>query len=471
MNNILTSKIPLFFICNDFERALGLEKLLENYHIVCIDNNTALSSLKSHTKVFCLEEELGKTNPIFRNSNKLLTTTEVIEYIKSHSDKDIPNLIFFKIAPNIEQTCKENEFKILNTTSEMNRMFENKLSQYEILNPLGFFPKSKISILKNETYSNLSKQFGSPFVIQYDRGHTGSGTVFIANEVAYKKEQELFPQREAKFSEFINGDAWTLNACVTRSGIAYGGLCYQITGIPECTSKKGGTVGNDWSKVSELKEEVVEQIQNITEQTGKLMQKRGYRGLYGLDLVIDKSNKVYLIEINARQPASTGMHTKLMLKNNQIPLQLLHIAEFLFSEDDILFLEFINKILKTNIKTIEELSFKLTEQNNFAIKPINASQLIIRNSQDFPIKIRSEFRSGIYKWSNKKLGFIRNGYSIEDIISENEMLILAPVQNRIINPENEIGRIQAKYSQLKDIKTTKEIVNNIKFNLDIKNAT
>jgi hypothetical protein len=245
------STLPtIFYICNDFERALGLEKALPNYHIVCIDDNNALQNAKKNgVNIFCLEEELKELNPIYRNSNRLLQVKEVQQYIKNHTPQnEKSHVIFFKIAPNIEQTCKNLNYTILNTSSELNQMFELKLSQYQNLKDSNVnFPKTIIGKLNEVVFNEIVNKLGAPFVIQYDRGHTGSSTVFVEDIDQFNEELMKYPNRFAKFSQKIDGEAWTLNACVTRFGIVYGGLSYQITGIKECTSKAGGTVGNDWS--------------------------------------------------------------------------------------------------------------------------------------------------------------------------------------------------------------------------------
>jgi len=481
---------PIFFVCNDFERALGLERIFPDYHIICIDYNTGLEAARAQgVKIFCLEEELKTINPIFRNSNRLLNHPSVIEYIKKESGYATPNVIFFKIAPNIEASCKKLGFKLLNTSADLNHKFELKLSQYEEIEKLGYFPSSIVGILQDLNYSEVVQELGEPFVIQYDRGHTGSSTVFIENSTQFDQEVKLFPKRKAKISSKIDGEPWTLNACITRYGVTFGGLCFQITGIEGCTSKKGGTVGNDWTQTKRLPSSITEQIANMTTRIGEHMKKSGYIGLFGLDIIVDSTGKAFLIEINARQPASTGMHTKLMLANQQIPLQLLHIAEFLYGSEnylaDLLYLlQQENSISHTKIdsketsnypseqkhietdKEVETAEFTkyLYSQNIEAMKPIEASQLIIRNTSIEDLTISKELQTGVYLYSDGDIKKIRDGYCIEDITDENEFLLLAGGKGRVITPESEIARIQAKSSILENT-SRDEIVRLIKSKL------
>ncbi|MBU1895380.1 NUDIX domain-containing protein, partial [Patescibacteria group bacterium] len=51
---------------------------------------------------------------------------------------------------------------------------------------------------------------------------------------------------------------------------------------------------------------------------GNKLRHDGWKGLFGIDVVMDeKSGKLYLIEINARQPASTSYESSLQIPNNK----------------------------------------------------------------------------------------------------------------------------------------------------------
>ncbi len=448
----------IFFICNDPERALGLELFLPNFHIICIDDNPIIDYIiEKGGNVFCLERELGKSNTIFRNSNKLINQPCVQDYIKQHTPEDeVPKVIFFKIAANIEKTCENLNYWVLNTSSDLNKKFETKISQYELLKDAAVnFPKTLVGPLGEFQYSDLVEELGENFIIQYARGHTGSSTVFITGEESFLAEQKTYPKRVARIARKIVGDAWTINACVTRIGVLYGGLSYQITGIPELTSREGGTVGNDWSRSSKLSEFSIDQIKKITVRVGKAMRRAGFKGLFGLDLIVDENGEVFLIEVNARQPASTSMHTKLMLEQNLIPLQVFHIAEFSF-EDDERFYGFINSINKkiTKEDNIDaNVDFTLRNemngvkfrksQNAAAIQSINASQIFLRNTGSDTLTVSGLAKPGVYSF-DEKLNRIRDGYSVSDVSSDDEFLVLAQNTGLDVSSGSELARIQCK---------------------------
>ena len=417
---------PIFFLCTDPERALGLEKLYPNFHIICTDNTPLVDVLKNQgTKIYCANKE--GVEQVSRSSFRLLKNANTQKYIEKHTpDNQTPYLMFFKIAPNIELLVHALGYKLLNTTASLNRRYENKLSQYKELSKANIkFPKTIIGKFKNYTYAKLAQELGNLFVMQYDRGHTGLGTIFINSPEGYENEKARYPNREVRFSKLIDGEPWTLNACVTSHGIAMGGLCYQVTGLPELTEYAGGTVGNDWSK--KLPENVIKKVIEETEKIGTEMQKDGYQGLFGIDLIVDTQNDIHIIEVNARQPASVGMHTKLMLRDGLVPLSLMHIQQF----------------MDTDINLIKELTDKeltaefIKRQNKKAMQPIVASQLILRQMHTKSCKVTKP--SGIFENSN----WIKNGSTIEDLETVQQYLLIAQNEQTEIKAGYEKARIQA----------------------------
>ncbi len=58
----------------------------------------------------------------------------------------------------------------------------------------------------------------------------------------------------------------------------------------------------------------------------------GYKGIFGVDSLIDESGKVYTIEVNARITGVTPLLNKLYRQDQDIPFQLLHTLELLDQE-------------------------------------------------------------------------------------------------------------------------------------------
>ena len=374
---------------------------------------------------------------------------ETQKYIEENSAK---NNYFqtFKISSRFEKLVAGKMYggEILNTSSELNKLFEEKISQYKELSGDGVqFPKTLIGLLGTLEYKKLKKEFGERLAIQFNRGHTGQGTVFVSNEDDLKTLQNVYPDREVRIAEFVKGIPYTINACVYMGKVYAGGLSYQITGEKELTNFEGGTVGNDFSfregftdgdqdgANSGTYNEIYKQAKLI----GEKMALKGYVGLFGIDFILDESGKVIIIEINARQPASIPFHTKLQLEAKQIPLSMLHLMAFLDIREN-----------------IDPKDYSLQ-----AMQPINASQVFKRNLTSSPVLVDSEVKTGEYviqsgmsqtvegkayrlqNMEEMRLIYKNYAYNISQIAG-NSILLLTQKQGKRVNPGNELMRIQTK---------------------------
>lgn len=457
VNNKLTDS-ALFYFANDPEREIGLELLLKNFHLLHIDASQYLPLFDvKKIKYFCLEETLGKYNSVFRSSLKLITHDLTRKYLVANGKKT-NYAQTFKISPAFEHKARELQFKPVNPASHLNRTFENKISQFNELQNLNISkPEAIIITLKDAVFEELTTKFGVRFVVQFDRGHTGSGTFFIENEPELNRLKLTFPERSVKISEFVEGNAYTLNACITSKGVFLGGLSYQITGTPGVANSPSATIGNDFSYRPDIDAQMLSKI--ISEMTvlGEFMKNKGFRGLFGIDLIVNRDG-FKLIEINARQSASVPMFTKMQLLEDQVPLALLHLAEFLEADFE-----------------LETPSY-----NEFNLAPKNYSQVFLRTAVNMTVAAQIEM--GIYRLQSdntainrdtgevrpntifldeaqdKPLIFYSNTYSIEDLTKQAGFIILAPIKGRVLKAGAELARLQLAQSAIADGKLAPWII-------------
>jgi len=436
--NFILKDNPLFYLSNDPERSLGLEGLLDNFYIVHIDANQYTDVFdQQKINYFCLEKNVNQ-NTIFRSSLKLLQHIKTQNYIQNivntnnYSNKFIQT---FKISPAFEMLVKKLDFKLLNTSAKLNRLFEDKLSQFTELQHLKItIPKTFLAKPSEISFETAKQQLNTPFVIQFNRGHTGGGTLMINNEYEYTIATKNNSNRLIKFSQFITGLSYTINAVVGKTETYMGGLSYQITGIPELTTLKGGTVGNDFGFRAGITDQALNNIKKTVDTIANHMRNKGYLGLFGLDFII-KNNKVYVIEINARQPASIPLYSKLQIRQNIVPLSMIHLLEFLNIEYKI----------DSHLYNIQSL------------KPINFSQIFLRAKEK--LKIQSSIKQGRYTYNNK-LKNIDDDFDITNL-NQNEIIILSPAINHIVSSNAELARIQIAKSVMKSTDILDQSILNI----------
>ncbi len=208
------------------------------------------------------------------------------------------NVVVFKNNAAIERYCKEHGITLLNPPAELSEKIENKITQVKWLGELAsLLPKHEITLVKNILWN-------TPYILQWAHSHTGEGTLYVEDISPIK---EKFPEREARITQYIEGPVFTVNV-VVGDKIEIGNISSQITGLQPYTENRFASVGNDWSIPSPK-----EEIKEIALKVGERMRAAGWKGLFGIDVV--HGDRVYLLEINARQPASATYESTLQKTN------------------------------------------------------------------------------------------------------------------------------------------------------------
>lgn len=321
----------IFFITPDVWRGIGVETILPDYTIICASKDPIVSILKKQgAKVFCLEEEIGIDAKNFTNTSKLLQHEKVLSHIRKNA-KGRPAILYFKPSLKLDMLIGEYDFTAIGNSSGVNEQFENKVTFYEGSKGLfgDILPESIIGKLSSLLYGQITATLGKVFVAQFGHGWAGNTTFVIQNKSDYVNLSEKFPYTTIKASRYIDGYTVLNNCCVYNDSVLIGPPAIQINGISELSRNPFSTCGRQWPIPDFLKKNE-QKIYDISQKIGNYMKQSGFKGLFGLDFLIDrKTNEVYLSDVNARITASIPFYTKLEIGNGKTPLLLYHIASFL----------------------------------------------------------------------------------------------------------------------------------------------
>lgn len=293
-------KKPLVYVTRDIERALGMEPT-GNYFVVSNKTPFGESIQKRYPDNVWL---IDTTNTI--DTYDLLLLPQVQDVISKRS----ADVLVFQNTPRIERLSLEMGWNLINPKAELAKQVEEKISQVKWLqDDVSLLPPHKITILKDVQFA------GKKFVLQFNHSHTGQGTFVIEDVHKLAELQSQFPDRECRVVDFISGPIFTVNA-VVGDEIFIGNPSYQITGIAPFTDLPFSTIGNDWElPQAPHYKNAYEDINKMAARLGERLQDDGWRGLFGIDVVFDeKKKKTYLLEINARQPASSVYESTLQKK-------------------------------------------------------------------------------------------------------------------------------------------------------------
>ncbi len=324
----LLKDVPIFFITPDAERALGIEDIIPDYTIVTLFRSRLTEDLgRRGIRVYVIEDELGLNiakEASLRGTQGILLIRQVQEFISNTSEGKTPCLSVFKNSEDIERFVRDKGWKLLAPRASVSSMFEQKISQFALLGDRVPFPSTVIGKLSFLSLPQL------PIILQFNRGHSGTGTFRVSKKEDFQRLLERFPEREARLSSFIKGSTYTLNGLVLRSGkIACGSISLQLTGLPTATFNPYATVGNDFGVVKEdLTDKQAEEIRDVLEGVGGVLFSNGYTGMFGIDLVVEEdTGRIYFIEVNSRQVASISFEALLHRAIDTVPLCALYLFD------------------------------------------------------------------------------------------------------------------------------------------------
>mgnify|MGYP000318300095 CR=1 FL=1 len=418
---------------------LGPEEFIPDYHILSLYFSQETKLIERDIPLFCLEKEIGKRlRP--RNSSTLLCHPKTKIYLSKFKN---PLILTYRSSKRMEKTAKENGWKIAISPWRFGKIFlENKVRFRKVLEKIKVPPTPgriiSFSSFFSFSFSDFKKEFGIPFVIQHPKKGGGKGTFFIKNDRDFKKVREYLKENKARniiVAKYIKGPSPSITGCVTRFGILSCRPQFQICDVKILYNRDLGSglfCGHDWS-ASEFPKKVLNQAKEIVEKVGLFLQKIGYKGIFGLDFVLDKkTQKLYLTECNPRLLGSFPTLTMIQLFQNEPPLIAFHLLEFL---------DFSGSIDKRKIE-------------NQLWQKKEGAQMILHNPRAREAEVKGEVKPGIYRINlrkKEKFIFVREGYKFSHLQRKDEFLITdgVPFPGQKLNPYQRICRILTQDRVLK----------------------
>ncbi len=403
---------------------VGLEGLVRNFRIICLSDGKCLEEIMKSVRVFSIEREDGKKAGSKRNTLRILRHEKSREIIGSLEN---PYLLFYRITESIRMVCKKNGWKMIGNPPGIMR--DNKRDFRAMLESLGLEPVPG-EVVKTDgiDYGKISKKYGKRIVIQAFSGSGGKGTHFVFSgkdlETVRKK---LKGETEVLVARFIEGPSPSLTGCVTRHGILSTNLQHQLLDIPEVMNPGVGSgvfCGHDWTS-SDFPGEVNEQACEYAERIGKHLGSLGYKGIFGLDFVLDRERgKIYPVELNPRLLGSFPVLTMIQLENGEPVLMGFHLLEFMGIEYDI------------DAERMNGLLRKKKEGAHFFL--YSRGEGMARNGKSVD--------AGIYRIEKGDLKWLRPGYRTSDIEDKDEFILTdsVPFENTVYRPHSRLLRVITK---------------------------
>lgn len=291
-------------------------------------------------------------------------------------------------------------------TYEHKRYFRDEFSE---LVKMPEYVVNRIDELNKTMFRELKEMFGK-FVIQDVESSGSKGTFVVSNELQYAAAVENLRKNSYSgvvvTSKFVKGVPYSVQVCVSKYGIFTGGLQRQLVDSKYLCNMKlasvtrwcGGELGGDYPEI------LKHRTQEIATIIGNELASHGYRGIFGIDLIVTPESDVYSIEINARLTGYTHILTDMQLAKRKVPFMLLHTLEL--------------GNYKYEVNDLDALPSMYSLDEKY-------SYMILNNLVDRPIKLEKEIKTGLYRIEKGTLTFIKPSYTIEDIKDDRYLLIFS----------------------------------------------
>ncbi len=405
------NELAYYFISASNFNLMGMHEWVRNWQNInlvdCFDGQ--------HPQVLIVEDDHAQVFESIEDINLyLLNNPRTHALLNGPQGKDQARgrAIFLFFDEQLEALCEALKLGIVLPNNRLVREIDSKIVTTEIGNQVNVHSVPNV-LAKISSYASLRQVaqeagLGERWVVQTAYGDSGKTTFFIACEADYDKVAEKIESEDmVKAMRWINCAGTAIEACATRWGTFVGPLLTELIGIDSLTPYPGGWCGNELYDAA-FSADIRRQVLRKTQAIGDALYRRGYRGYFELDYLLDlDTGEVYLGELNARITGISAMTNMSDFSAEHIPLFLFHLLEYAPEIDLTLDVDAFNQaMLADGAAGI-------------------AAQMILKYTDD-PLKIVTQAPvSGVYGLdADGRLVLQRTGYNRRDALAENEAYVL-----------------------------------------------
>jgi len=397
---------PLGVVGDDPFAFLLLDRLFDDLKIITGGKEHWLEDVPLQAQIADLNLPIGKTEGSSQaeGAGPLLKSKKFGEMVKAD-----PKRKYVLYSP-LDPPYKVNPLVYLMNSPTLAHAYENKRYFRDEFSDLIRMAEYEIKYIheldKAAAYRELHEKYGS-FVLQDEESSGSRGTHMVHDYEDFTdavRALKRFSQgRSVVVSKFIKGETSSIQVCITKYGIFSGGIQRQLihnkylcnTKLEGTSKWCGGEVGTEYPEI------VQHQAREIASIVGSELASHGYKGIFGVDLIVTPENEIYAIEINARLTGYTHIISDMQVIENKIPFLLLHVLELGNYNYEVTDLDALPSMGKYKRPT---------------------SYMIIHNPLDEDFVLKKYIQPGVYRFKDGKIIFQREGVSLKDL-SEDGFII------------------------------------------------
>ncbi|KAF0106817.1 MAG: Uncharacterized protein FD146_2409 [Anaerolineaceae bacterium] len=169
-----------------------------------------------------------------------------------------------------------------------------------------------------------------PQVIRSSRSDGGAGLALIHDPAELDLKSVPHPDHFLGVAPFLSPSIpLNVNAVAFPDGtVTLHSPSLQLIGIRSCTRRTFGYCGNDFARLGDLSDKILDELEEYVIKSGRWLASKGYLGAFGIDAIVFR-DRVYVAEINPRFQGSSDLSSWIDLDMQRPDMFLDHIAAFL----------------------------------------------------------------------------------------------------------------------------------------------
>ena len=316
----------------------------KKYYIGTRDSDTYYAKDFFENKI-CLFSDMPSEEPFSVRQNQNLPNQDTFPYLQKKAEQTVAkNIRYMFYNPLTAYHYSENilDRTICLNSKELLEFLNNKLetkrwlqqNEIPVVSFETFYGKDIFLSVLAEHFKNVEK-----FVIQSCHGGGGIGTFLMTKSNFSQVSPLLQPLQQYIVSPFVKNISVNIHIFVSnKQTVLSPGSIQIIENKQEQLCYRGG----DFIAFKSLPINIKNNIRNLSIKIANLLRKQGYKGIAGIDFLIDPNEHIYCSEINPRFQASTILldHYMQTEKNSLAAKSCFELNEMAFDERMITTLNF-----------------------------------------------------------------------------------------------------------------------------------
>lgn len=402
---------------------IGLEKWFPEYKIASL-YSWDIDPHAKNPELLSLSDR-GNMPAMNRLNTSELLKADVFQRLL---EEELPGyaLLTYKTVP-IPVALQQRKFLMANESissqyenkAEFRRMFAGKIPIPEF----AIYERAELTLNEAGYHSVLCGR--NAVVMQDEQLSGGRGTFIVKSHEDYVAAVKTLNKRSTHhrvvISTLIEGARErSIQCCVTRYGVFTGPLQRQIVRHPLLAHAQAD--GDQYCGVqicaADQMTPIHTEAQRIAQRIGEEYQAAGYKGIFGVDYLLDAHDTLYAIEVNPRITGVTPLLTSLYSAETSIPFYLLHVLE-----------------LGDYTYEIPDKSFEFSEEG---------AMLVVHSLESQPVIVESLPKSGTYRLENGALSRVTDSVALEDTKPGEWVVREYSVKGMVVKPGGRLLAVQTR---------------------------